>query len=293
MLNEMRLGWNQWFLEERSSAGLGLFRLAVAFTVGAHIIPTLLNLEDNYLSTAFREKNLSFFTPGVIALVDKSPDGLVISMTLAFYGALACFALGFLSQISCILMTACCYYFYALNALHIGTLSYDILLVTLFLMCVTGYHGDSFSIDCLIREKRLISAKTRPFFVQRLLELQIASTYFYTGLCKITAGGNWLTDNPIYYLLNSTPESVVKHFPLRSFLAYQPDLCYAIGIAVILGELSMPFLLLTRKTRPWGVAWGLLFHVLLLVTLHVPTIFFFLFPPQLLLFIFPRQNPGR
>ena len=38
-----------------------------------------------------------------------------------------------------------------------------------------------------------------------------------------------------------------------------------------------------------ALAYGLTFHVLLLVTLHVPTIFFFLFPPQLLLFIDPEQ----
>jgi len=31
--------------------------------------------------------------------------------------------------------------FYALNEFHIGTLSWDILLVTLFLMCVSPYHG--------------------------------------------------------------------------------------------------------------------------------------------------------
>ncbi len=285
--------WEKCFLEERPSTALGIFRLAVAFTVGAHVIPTLLHMEDNYLSSAFKEKNLSFFTPGVIAWIDKSPDWLVLMMAKVFYISLVFFAAGFLSQFSCILMTLCCYYFYALNSLHIGTLSFDILLVTLFLVGMTGYPGDNLSFDCLIRYRSLLSPRQRPFFVQRLLQLQIASTYLYTGLCKIAAEGNWLDGNPLYYLYNSTSESVVKHFPLRSFLAHQPGLCHAIGIAVILGEFSMPFLLFIRKTRPWAVALGFFFHVLLLVTLHVPTIFFFLFPPQLLLFIFPRRNPGR
>ena len=39
--------WSRLFLEERPSIGLAFFRLAVAFTVGAHIIPTLLRLDDN------------------------------------------------------------------------------------------------------------------------------------------------------------------------------------------------------------------------------------------------------
>jgi len=277
------------FLEERPSIGLSFFRLFAAFTVGAHIIPTLLPLQDNYLSTAFKEKNPSFFTPLALGIVEASPDGLVIFMTVFFLVFLFFFAIGLFSQISCILMVLGCYYFYALNSLHIGTLSYDILLVTLFLMCITGYHGDFFSVDSLRRGDPLAYKKKRPFFVQRLLQIQIASTFFYTGLCKFTASGNWLTANPIYYLLNSVPESAVKHFPGRVFFAHQPQLCYFIGIFIILSELSMPFLLFYRRTRYWAIAYGFLFHIMLVATLHVPTIFFFLFPPQLLLFINPED----
>ncbi|MGH7197431.1 MAG: DCC1-like thiol-disulfide oxidoreductase family protein [Candidatus Omnitrophota bacterium] len=280
--------WERLFLEERPSIGLAFFRLAVAFTVGAHLIPTLLHLDDNYLSTAFKETNSSFFTPGVIELAARSPDGLVYFMTIFFYVTLAFFAAGLFSQISCLLMTACCYYFYALNSLHIGTLSYDILLVTLFLMCVTGYHGDFFSLDALRVADPLAYKRKRPFFVQRLLQLQVASTFFYTGLCKVSARGNWLTDNPVYYLLNSTPESVVKHFPLRETVARHPDLCWWIGIGIVGSELALPFFLFIKRTRALAIAYGFFFHVMLLVTLHVPTIFFFLFPPQLLLFIDPE-----
>ena len=116
--------WIRAFLEERSSIGLSFFRPFVAFSVGAHVIPTLLNLQDNYLSSAFKEKNGSFFTPEVLYLIGKSPDALVHFITLFFYLSLFSFFIGFYSQISCILMTLCCTYFYALNCLHIGTLSF-------------------------------------------------------------------------------------------------------------------------------------------------------------------------
>jgi predicted DCC family thiol-disulfide oxidoreductase YuxK len=281
--------WDNGFLKERPSIGLCFFRLAVAFTVGAHLIPTLLHLDDNYFSTAFKEKNLSFFTPLVLGIVEVSPDWFVIFMTVFFLAGLFCFAVGFFSQVSCVLMTLGCYYFYALNSLHIGTLSFDILLVTLFLMCVTGYHGDFLSVDSLRRGNPLAYQAKRPFFIQRLLQIQIASTFFYTGLSKFTAQGNWLTGNPIYYLLNSHSESVVKHFPLRHFFAQQEHLCYFIGLSILIVELSLPFLLFIRRTRPYAIAYGFLFHLMLLVTLHVPTIFFFLFPPQLLLFIDPEK----
>ncbi len=281
--------WQRWFLEERPSIGLAFFRLFVAFTVGAHILPTLFQLKDNYLSTAFKEVNPTFFTPGALALVAMSPDGFVIFMTVFFCVSLLFFAVGLFSQIASICMVIGCYYFYALNSMHIGTLSYDILLVTLFLMCVTGYHGDYFSLDALRSGNPDVYKKKRPFFIQRLLQLQIASTYFYTALCKFTASGNWITSNPIYYLVNSTPESVVKQFPFRSVLAKSPELCYAIGISVIVAELLLPFLLFIKKTRVLAIGYGFFFQTMLVVTLHVPTIFFFLFPAQLLLFIDPED----
>lgn len=274
---------------ERPSIGLSFFRLAVAFTVGAHILPTFVRLEDNYLSTAFKEKNPSFFTPLILGLVELSPDALVYGMAVVFGISLFLFAIGLFTQASSIVMVLACYYFYALNSLHIGTLSYDILLVTLSLMVVTGYPGDYFSIDSLRKGDPLAYKRARPFFIQGLLRMQVAFTYFYTALYKITGSGNWITGNPIFNLMRSSPESVVKHFPLRDLVGRSPELCYAIGVAIVVTELLMPALLYWKKTRVFAIGLGFLFHVMLVVTLHVPTIFFFLFPAQLLLFIEPED----
>ncbi|HBH97676.1 MAG TPA: hypothetical protein DDX89_07835 [Candidatus Omnitrophica bacterium] len=81
---------------------------------------------------------------------------------------------------------------------------------------------------------------------------------------------------------------MVRQFPFRAWLAGQPEVCQWIELVVITGEFALPFLLFIRRTRPFALLWGVSFHVLLLVTLHVPTIFFFLFPPQLLLFVEPE-----
>jgi len=287
-MRRAREWWYRAFLEERPSVSLSLFRLAVAVTVGCHMIPSFLQVEDNYLSTAFKEHNGSFFPLWALQLVAQSPDWLVWVFVALFLASWACFFLGFNSQPSCLVMTASCYYFYALNSLHIGTLSFDILLVTLSLMWVSGYPGDACSVESLIRAEPKPYARLRPFFIQRLLQLQVAWTFFYTGLSKVTAGGNWLTDNPYYYLMRYPAEGVVRQFPFREFLAQHPGACYAIGIGVLACEFALPWLLFIRRTRWIGLAYGLAFHVLLLTTLHVPTIFFFLFPPQLLLFVEPE-----
>lgn len=283
----MKNFWHRLFLEERSSLSLSLFRIAVAITVGAHVIPTLFNLPDNYYSTALKTYNFDFFTPSIIELVQRSSNQVVLFFVIFFYIFWFFFLIGLFSRLSCILMTLACYYFYALNSLHVGTLSWDILLVTLFLMCLTPYHGDYFSVDAFRRGDPESYKRKRPFFIQRLLQIQIASTFFYTALYKISGAGNWLRDNPIYYLMNYPPAGVTKWFLVRDFFRDKPDLCYAAGLLILVIEISMPVLLFLRRTRISAIYLGCFFHLVLILTLDVPAIFFFLFPPQLFLFINP------
>src|SRR3989344_240249 len=143
-------------------------------------------------------------------------------MLRVFFASLAAFTAGLFTQLSCIVLTLSCYFFYARNDLHIGTLSFDILLVTLFLMCVTPYPGDALSLDSVRRGDVNAYRRLRPFFLQRLLQLQLAWTFWYTALSKISATGNWLTDNPYYYLMHYPPQGVVRSFPLREWLGHSP-----------------------------------------------------------------------
>ncbi len=284
--------WRTWFLEERPSVSLALFRIALAATVGLHVFPTLFQMRDNYLQGAFREFNLSFFPIPILRWVAGSSDAAVWAMAGVFSVGWLFFLIGLLTRWSGLLMAVGCYYFYARNSLHIGTLSFDILLVTLVLALVTDYPGDSFSVDGALRMDPEPWRRKRPFFVQRLLQLQIAETYFEAGLGKCTAGGNWLSGNPYYYLMNNPPTGVMKHFPLRETLAGMPHLCHALGIALLAFEMTIPLWLFWRRTRPAAIVLAILFQTMLLFTMHVPTIFFFLFPPQALLFLDPEIVVG-
>ncbi len=281
--------WHNLFLNERPSISLSLFRIAVAVTTGCHVIPTFCHLHDNYFPTAFKTVNTNFFPVSVIQWVQQSPEAVIVAMVWVFMMSWFFFLIGLFSQLSCIVMVVSCYYFYALNSFHIGTLSWDILLVTLFLMCVTSYHGDYFSVDCLRKRNPNAYKKERPYFLQRLLQMQIGFTYFYTALYKVTAEGNWIKDNPIYYIMNYPAAGVTKTFLLRDFIYDKPHLCYWLGIGIVVTEFLMVILLSWRKTRITGIYLGFFFHILLILTLDVPAIFFFLFPAQLLLFIDPRE----
>ncbi len=277
--------WHRLFLEDRPSIGLSFFRIAAALTTILHVLPTLVHLDENYFPTAFKTYNVNFFTIGFLETVQKSPEWLIVTFVGIFVIFSFLFLIGLWSQVSCVLMVMSCYYFYALNSFHVGTLSWDILLVTLFLMCITDHHGDYFSVDALLRQDPESFKKKRPVFIQRLLQMQVGFTFFYTALYKVSASGNWLHDNPIYYLMNYPAAGVTKTFLLREFIIDKPQLCYLLGILILSVEFLFIFLLFWRKTRISAIYLGIFFHITLILTLDVPAIFFFLFPAQLLLFI--------
>jgi len=279
--------WHRLFLCERPSISLSFFRMAVAFTTIAHVIPSFIHLEETYFNTAFKSYNTTFFTVEFVQWVYKSPQWLIVGFVWLFCISSFFLLIGFLSQMSCILMTASCYYFYALNAFHVGTLSWDILMVTLFLMCLTSYHGDYFSMDCLIRGKEDAYQRRRPYFMQRLFQLQVGFMFFYTSLYKVTGEGSWFTGNPLYHVMNSPPIGNTKTFLLRDYLMVQPELCYWLGVGVVVIEFLMIFLLFFHKTRISAIYLGCLFQTVLILTLDVPATFFFLLPAQLMLFINP------
>jgi predicted DCC family thiol-disulfide oxidoreductase YuxK len=285
----MRKWWQRLFLEERPSISLSLFRIVAALTTASVVVPSLVHLKELYFQGSFRELNPGFFPVWFLELVQRSPDGLVMVFAAVFYFSTFTLLIGLFSQLSCILMTLSCYFFYALNAYHVSTLSWDILLVTLVMMCVTGYHGDYFSVDCLLGKEERPWTKRRPFFVQRLLQMQLAFTFFYTALYKTTVQGNWLTDNPLYYVLHYPSPGVTKMFLLRDFVQGLPGFIYGVGVMIVVAEYLIIFFLFWPPTRMSAIYLGIFFQLLLFLTLDVPATFVFLFPAMFLLFINPQD----
>src|SRR3990167_6502522 len=97
----LRAWWFRLFLEERPSVSLSLFRIAVAITVGCHMIPSLLELQDNYLpATAFTEFNPSLFPMWALQLVQASPAWVVLVFVGIFFLSWSCFLIGLRAQLS-------------------------------------------------------------------------------------------------------------------------------------------------------------------------------------------------
>ena len=74
--------------------------------------------------------------------------------------------------------------------------------------------------------------------------------------------------------MNYPSGGVTKHFLLKEWMALHPHLCYAAGLMIVASELTLPFLLFILRTRRAAIVLGIVLHMMLVLTLDVPTIFY-------------------
>lgn len=111
------------------------------------------------------------------------------------------------------------------------------------------------SLDCLLRKNKK-SLRVPPFPPELLLKIQVGSVYFFGGIAKI--GYDWLIlGQPLKIWLSSN-----SHLPLIGSLLTYPAVALLIAWLAMFFDLSAPFLLYAKKTRPIFYPLVALFHVL-------------------------------
>lgn len=171
------------------------------------------------------------------------------------------------------------------RAIH--TIAQVIMAVLLFSDC-----GRALSLDALLRRRRGLEVPALVCaFPLRLLQLEIAQVYFFSGLHKLAAGG-WADGAALSLTLRSR-WATDAGFALGT--AAPPWLLAALGTATLAFELGAPVLLFTRF-RPWAVGAGILFHLGIQTCLFVGSLgaHFLLALPVLFLgdFSAPEENPS-
>ncbi|GAB1421168.1 HTTM domain-containing protein [Anaerolineales bacterium] len=111
----------------------------------------------------------------------------------------------------------------------------------------------NFSIDCL--RKPQIKRNTVPVWTIQIIRLQISFVYFYAGLAKLQA--DWL--------FHAQPLSIwlrgYNNLPLIGAVMDNKEVALLFSWAGAAYDVSIPFFLFLRKTRPFAYLFVIIFHL--------------------------------
>ena len=149
------------------------------------------------------------------------------------------------------------------------TLSYgaeSIAACLLFILCLAPI-GRAISLDrvrAVRRAKRANLEATLPPYASpwagactRLMQIQMAVLFFYSGVEKIR-GDEWWSGDALWWAFTTTE---FYHGPLLALFAQQYWLVSVATYATILIEIAFPFLIWQRATRPYLLAAAIFLHV--------------------------------
>lgn len=103
--------------------------------------------------------------------------------------------------------------------------------------------------------RRASEKASAPRWISLVLQLQIAIVYLFAGIAKLNA--DWLLNaEPLRIWLTAR-----SGFPLVGALFDQPWLAYGMSWGGAIFDLSVPFLLFARRTRPWAYLAVIGFHL--------------------------------
>ncbi len=115
-----------------------------------------------------------------------------------------------------------------------------------------------------MRGRSSLPPSTSPwgFACTRLIQIQIAVLFFFSGAEKLR-GDDWWTGDAIWIAFTNNE----FHTPILGLFATQYWLINLATYGTVLLEIAFPFLIWQRRTRPYLLAAAALLHVLIAVFL--------------------------
>ena len=105
-------------------------------------------------------------------------------------------------------------------------------------------------------ERRLQKSDLLTSVAFRLMQFQICAIYMYTGFEKLK-GNSWWEGTALWTVLGN-PQMVVMDF---SFVREFPLIISVMTFSTVIFEIYWPVLVWFKKTRPWLLGFGVLFHL--------------------------------
>lgn len=103
-----------------------------------------------------------------------------------------------------------------------------------------------------------------PAWPLRLMQVQLCVVYVVSGLWKV-AGEAWWDGSALVYALDN---AAFSRFGLPDWAWLQP-VFVVLGISVAWWELLFPLLVAWGRTRRWALLYGVVFHLLIFVTMNI------------------------
>jgi hypothetical protein len=191
--------------------------------------------------------------------------GTVGALFWVWVGATAAFTLGFCTRLANLAVWLLTYAFLTRNpqVLNAG----DAVLKAGLFWLLLSPCGKALSLDALLRRRP--HPALVPAWPVRLLQLQLCVLYASTGAAKLfrvpVPDGTWWDGTSLHYVLNDVTMSRWSYaqLPLPLWLTAPAT------FASVWWETLFPLLVLCRRTRPWALGFGVLFHLGIWLTIEV------------------------
>jgi uncharacterized membrane protein YphA (DoxX/SURF4 family) len=263
--------WNQFFFEPESPVTLGLFRFAFGFLLLFNWILIWPDLDVWYGKTGLMPLDMGTRLVGGphfnFLLWFPESDLTTRAFFVFLLISCTCFALGFFTRLSSILVFLCLVSFQHRN-LAIMNGGDTLMRVISFLMIFT-HSGRVFSVDQWLRSRsrssHSVQLEVYSPWAFRLIHIQISILYTVTGYHKLM-GSTWRDGSALYYILRMDD---FQKLPLPDFLM-SITLSRWMSWGTIALELSLGLLIWFPRLRYPLITLGIGFHVAIEALMNIP-----------------------
>ncbi|WP_437714565.1 HTTM domain-containing protein [Sorangium sp. So ce448] len=241
--------WAAYLTAEVDAASLAVFRAGYGALIAWEVVRYALHdrIYRYYIEPDFFFSFVPFVRPW-------GGTGMYWHFGALFVLALLC-AVGLFYRVSAALLCAALTYVFLLDKAQYLNHLYLLCLLGLLLAAAPAHRA--LSLDRLRARRASLGgapAETVPRFYLFALKAQIAIVYFYGGVAKLN--GDWLRGQPLTMWLAAHGDA-----PLVGPILASPTAGLALSYAGLFIDLSMGFLLFSRRTFPFGAALAVAFNL--------------------------------
>ena len=184
------------------------------------------------------------------------PVGILPWFGILFFGSIASWTLGITTRWTSWLVLICVVYVTFVDVLAAYTINKMYIIAMSVLVCVP--HATYWSIQ-------RIAPRLQSVWPIRILQMTMILLYFTCGLGK-TLFGNWL-QNP-YVLLAAAQGLYCTDLAAWMLRTFPTELWVWMQYLALIFEIGAPLLFGIKRLRPIGLLWGLIFQLMIALTMH-------------------------